>query len=244
MRWASLIALGACLAACEGGEIAIFSLNLGGTAGVGGNSGVSGLSGAGPAGAAGAMAGAAPGGTGGTSGGGTGGSEAGGVAGTLDAPCLSTVDCDAGYYCSKPRCEDAQGSCVLLPIPDDDTSDTPVCGCDHTVYSNDTLRQAYGVAASTPGPCNSAPRTCSRDNECGMGRCAHSLPPTAACGSPPGPGRCWVTLSDCPPVDSPQYQVCPDPKNPVTGPLTCVSRCRAIQSGHPFMQLPQGQICP
>ncbi|MES1175140.1 MAG: hypothetical protein ABUL62_12520 [Myxococcales bacterium] len=239
-HWACLVALSVCLVACEGGEIVIFSANQAGAGGISGSAGSSAAAGAVLAGAAGSAAGApSPGGGGGSE------SDASGAGGTADPPCQSNADCDIGYFCSKQRCEDAQGSCALLPIPDDDTSDMPVCGCDRTVYSNDTLRQAYGVAASTPGPCNSAPHTCFHDDECGTGvLCAHYLPPMTACGAQPGPGRCWITPAECPPVNNPQYQVCPPPNGPGGGPLPCVSRCQAIQSRHAFMQLPQDQVCP
>ena len=241
MRRTVLLALAACLMACEGGEIAIFAFDGGGGSGA---PGASGASGAAIAGAAGAIAGGQPGGIGGS-----GGNETGGGGGAPSPACLSIDDCENGYYCSKQRCEDVQGSCVLLPIPEDDTSDKPVCGCDNNVYSNDTLRQWHGIAASGPGPCNSSPNTCYSDAECLTGGvCARYLPPTTMCGGQPAPmrfpGRCWVTPAECPAVNPAQYQVCPPPKGSGGGPQPCVSRCQAIKSGVPFVQLQQGQTCP
>lgn len=244
------VVLGLCLLGCDAGEITIFSANdTGGTAGVGGMGGNAGAS---------AASGSFLGGAGG--GAGSDGQGAGGVAGnpwalggsggdiTSERPCLSNADCDVNYFCSKQRCGDVQGLCMLTAFPDP-TQDLQVCGCDGITYWNDSYRQRFGIAASTLGPCQSGAALCIRDQDCGALHgysCEHLLAPTATCGSPPSPGRCWVTPRDCvvTPADDKQYQICPPPSGGAGAPPPCVTKCEAVQSGHPFTELATDQVCP
>ena len=240
-RWASLVALGLCLFACEGTEITIFSANQAGSGGSSGNAGASAAAGASPAGAAGDTAGGSSSAAGGASGSASGGGAGGSVA---DPPCQSNADCDPGYFCSKQTCADVQGSCLLTGFPNE-TLDLQVCGCNNITYWNDSYRQQFGIEASTLGPCNAAPQTCMRDQDCGPTgdyRCEHLA---AACGAPMQGGRCWVLPRHCPQpsaTDS-EYQVCPPPSGS-GAPGPCVTKCEAIKSGHPFTELSQEQVCP
>jgi len=245
-RWAALVALGVSLVACEGGEIAIFTANQTGMGGASGDAGVSGAASAVPAGAAGIAAAGASAGSGG------GGDQSGGGgagAGATDPPCQSNADCENGYFCSKQRCQDDRGSCLLTGFPNE-MLDLQVCGCDNFTYWNDSYRQEFGIAASTMGPCNSAPYPCRQDIDCGdpdLGyRCEHRVPPNLGCGLPPKDGRCWVAPLQCPAALSSdkQYQVCSPPNNPGGTITSCVTKCEAIQSGHPFTQLSHDQACP
>jgi hypothetical protein len=236
-RWLLLGAVGACLIACEGGEIAIFSTAQAGTAGVIG-AGMSGAAGAG------AGMGGILGGTGGQS-----GSDAGTPAGSAGAPdpvCQSNADCGVDYFCNKRSCGDAQGVCLFRPFPDD-TSAEHVCGCDHVTYWNDRYRQRYGIPAIlSTGVCNRG--NCMRDQDCKAlaadALCGHILPPNVACGSPIGLGLCWVIPSGCPPFESQYFVICPPPGAPAGTPGQCATSCQAIRSGHPFTEPPSGQTCP
>jgi hypothetical protein len=256
MRRALAIALVLCLAACEAGEIAVFSAAAAGTSGVAGVSGAA-VAGAGTGGTSGSAnsAGFASGmGGGGTAGGGvsggggaSAGSDAGGSGGsggTTDTPCHDNADCPSTYFCSTHTCSDTHGVCLPRPFPDD-TSAEHVCGCDHITYWNDSLRQRYGICASTLGPCDSGALTCAHDQDCVPdASCSHLLPPNVMCGAPPGTGQCWITPSDCSSTDSKQYQICPPPGSPAGSTQPCVTKCQAIQSGHPFMPVPHGVTCP
>jgi hypothetical protein len=240
-RWLGPIALAVSLLACDGGEIAIFSAQPGGAAGMSGTSGSSGVAGSALGGAGDSTAGAPAGGAGGA------GAEAGGSSGvSTDPVCQTSNDCEISYYCSKRSCEDAQGFC--LPRPFEEAIEQPVCGCDHITYWNDSLRQRYGISASTMGPCDVDAATCGHDaTRCAtdVASCSHFLSPTQMCGQPPGSGQCWVTPSDClDDVGGPQFQICPPPGGTGSMPQGCVSKCQAIQSGHPFVALPHGANCP
>lgn len=227
--------LGLCLAACEGAEVAIFSLPA--QAGAAGISGVPNTSGA-----SGTSAGTA-----GASAGGSGGSNEN-VAGMpmgngVPVPCQTPADCDSTSFCSKQTCADAQGVCLPVPFPDETVS-AHVCGCeDKITYWNDSFRQYYGISASTMGVCNQERRTCVHNQDCHSrdAVCAHLLPPNVACGTPPGLGQCWIIPNGCPTSDPQRFLICPPPGS--GQPAFCASTCQAIQSGHPFMEAPPGQTC-
>ncbi len=222
-----LAALGLCVMACEGSEIAIFSVEQ---AGASGNLAATGNA-----------AGESSSGVGGSND--TGLGNLAGNAGTLQPACQSTADCESNSFCSKPSCADARGVCLPRPFPDDALS-AHVCGCDHITYWNDSLRQWYGVSASTTGVCNQSQRSCDHDSDCGSpdASCAHLLPPDEACGSPVGLGQCWIIPRDCSATDNLHFEICPLADSDATP--VCASMCQAIQSGHSFMQLPRSQSCP
>lgn len=248
MRTGLLLSLGLCLLACNGGDIAVFSAQAGasapgGEAGVGGggaeNGGSSPAAGASEAGWAGIGASGSNAGQTNEAGAGT-----GAQAGSGDTPCHDNADCPSTFYCSKPACSEPQGICLPRPFPDDGMQ-APVCGCDHVTYWNDTLRERYGVAASTPGECMMGARHCDHDKDCGVfdARCQHLLPPDQACGSALGPGTCWVTPIDCPPSANAEFQMCPPAGGGAGGAMPCITQCQAVQSGHPFIQVARAS-CP
>jgi hypothetical protein len=237
-RWAWFVVLGLGLCGCDSGEIVIFSPAQAGAAGLGGSAG------GGAAGTSAGTAGAAPGGSGGSSDIGGGGSTIGG-GGAMNPTCLSKMDCDPSSFCSKQSCADAQGVCMLLPFPDP-TSSEHVCGCDdHITYWNDSLRQYFGVSASTPGVCSPDQKNrCIRPQDCpvrGASSCAHLLPPDGACDDKLSPGQCWVTPIECSKSDSPQNLICPPPGSGLQP--KCATTCQAIQASVPFTQVPVGQTC-
>lgn len=116
--------------------------------------------------------------------------------------CTTSEECGKGRYCSRRRCEDAQGECAsrdtVCP-----TAQDPVCGCDGISYFNDCLRRQNGVTAYTLGECSET-----EARTCGLADPA-PCPEGAFCGrlsSEPDPslmicevdllwvrGRCWVT---------------------------------------------------
>jgi len=243
-RWAGLATLGLCLVACESGEIVIFSPAQAGAAGSSGGSAAGGA-----AGTSAGSAGASPGGSGGSSGiaGGGGGTTTGG-GGAMNPTCLSTADCDinSNSFCSKQSCADTLGECLPRPFPDD-TSSEHVCDCEGRItFWNDSFRQWYGAPASRPGVCSPDPTYgCAQD--CGPDRkirCAHLLltPPDVACGAQPSLGQCWLMPRNCPNSDAQDALICPPPGSGL--PPLCATTCVAIQSEHPFTQLPAGQSCP
>ncbi len=251
MRRALLLTFGWCLLACDGGDIAVFAAQAG-SSGNGGTAGASG-GGADTRGGADSGGGAGEGGLsgfagfagGGASGGQSGdlGTSNGGQGGSSDTPCHGNMECPSTFYCSKSACSEPQGTCLPRPFPDAGL-ESPVCGCDHVTYWNDTLRQRYGVASSMPGQCMSNARHCDNDKDCGSpdASCPHLLPPDTSCGPQPGPGTCWVTPIDCSPGDNADYQVCPPPGGS-GGASSCVTKCQAVKSGHPFMQVSTAS-CP
>ena len=234
MRWAWLTTFGLCLVACEGGEIAIFSATQAGAAGV---------SGMPQAGADSDAGGVDTSGSGGIS-------DAGGSAGSggTSGACFNNRDCGADSFCSKASCMDAQGVCSPLAFPDDSSS-AHVCGCDNVTYWNDSYRKYYGVASiMLMGICNQHSDGCLHDEDCpnhaiNNALCAHLLPPNAPCGSPPGPGLCWVTPNPCPTTDTLRFQLCSPPGSSSGGQPQCATTCQAVQSRQPFVLLPPGQSC-
>ena len=78
--------------------------------------------------------------------------NSGGGTGMPGAPCASISECETSTFCQRKSCGDVMGTCAVLPKECKATADI-VCGCDGTSYANDCVRTAYGVSASTPGPC-------------------------------------------------------------------------------------------
>jgi hypothetical protein len=234
-------------AACNAGDVAVYSEVAGGAPGGAGTGGASPAAGAGgaPSGAGGSPAAGAP----------AGGSSAGldAQAGAPDMLCRSNADCPGEWLCLKQACPDMEGVCEPRPVCFD-MSPAPVCGCNHVTYWNDCLRRQYGVPASTIGDCGAGAHACFKSNDCAFGAtCSHLLlSPTSDCGGPPEPGTCWVTPPDCTTAtDSRRWQLC-DPPPPPGGagapsggaPSTCLSTCQAVQSGRPAKQLPPSAGCP
>ena len=137
-------------------------------------------------------------------------------------------DCPAGTYCEMPTCGSASGTCQLLPAICDN-NEQPTCGCDGVTYFNDCLRQANGIASSTPMPCSFdsaylcgfSGQMCPEGAMCaklvrgGQGQCTAN-----------SPGICWVLPLQCPqpgPYDL-RWDSC------VSG-GPCVDTCTAIATG-------------
>jgi Kazal-type serine protease inhibitor domain len=225
-------------AACEGGDVAVFSdANAGATAsaGMGGDGAGSGGS---LVGIGGAQAGAAqldPAQAGA-------GDEAG--AAPMDMPCHRSEECPVNHFCAKIGCEEALGSCQEQPVIClADAS--PVCGCNHVTYWNDCFRRQHGIAAATPGECGAGAKACTSNAECDRGTCSHLLLPPATCDTPPGPGVCWVTPPDCGGTSDPRgWLQCPPPQMASGGSGACASTCEALHDGHPFVALDGGASCP
>ena len=230
------LALLAAIAACDGGEVVVFSAAQAGSAASVPSAGASGLATA--AGAGGSVGGSLD-----TAGGGATSGAGGGSGDTVDKPCHTIADCDPSWLCQKRDCSDAEGVCLPLPVSDDPVL-SPVCGCeDHITYWNDTLRQTYGISSSTSGECKSGARTCLSSNDCGPnGSCSQNLPSLSACGMP-GTGQCWITPDDCATTiasDKPRWLPCPPPGTQPGAPLPpCLTTCQAVQSGHGYLQAPK-----
>ena len=241
VRWLVLLSWLAGAMACDGGEVVVFAVAAAGSAGESGSAGSANppLAGAGSGASVGGSLEPA-GGSGGTA------SGAGGGGGdTVDKPCQTTDDCDRAWLCQKQACSDAAGVCLPRPVSDDPVR-APVCGCDHITYFNDTLRQQYGISASTNGECRSGARTCINSDDCGPdGSCSHRLPNFNAC-SMPGTGQCWITPNDCASTsDKPRFLPCPPPGGMPGGPPPmCLTTCQALQSGYPYLPMPQNYVCP
>ena len=240
------LALLASFVACDGADVYVFSAAQAGSAGVAGAAGAAEggspvVASAGQGGVAGAFGGGGSLNTGGS--GSSGASGSGGSGGLTGLPCHDNSECQGGWLCAKPTCGADLGVCTLPSIVcDTDGKPFPVCGCNHVTYWNDCMREQAGVSASTPGECGGSAPPCYTNDDCdNAATCAH--PPLMSCGGPPGPGTCWVT-PDCPTMDKPRYQLCPPPGGGNEGPPPCLSTCEAIQSGHPFTQLPHGAQCP
>jgi len=237
--WSALVA---CLVlfgvgACDGGEIVVFSAIQAGAAGTSTMAGSGGLPRDG--GAAGDGAGGLT-ELAGNGGGGLGGSGGGG--GDADKPCQSSDDCDPSWLCQKRDCADVGGVC--LPRPSDDPVRKPVCGCDNITYWNDALRQQRGIPALlATSECRFGVRGCMSDAECGTGNiCNRRLPDVSAC-SKPGTGQCWAVPSDCTGTsDNPHLLPCPPPPN--SPQPACITTCQAMNSGAPYLERPQGYVCP
>jgi hypothetical protein len=242
--------------ACNAGDIAVFSEAVAGTSGDASGTGVSG----GPAGASGSasagassiaggagIAGASSGaggslaGSGGASGGSSGMDAAAGACD--DVVCHGNADCPMNWLCNKQGCQDMMGVCEPRPVCFDSTP-APVCGCNHVTYWNDCLRQQDGVPASSPGECGAGTHPCYMNGDCPPGAsCSHLLPPMTACG-PPTPGTCWVTPGDCSATGDPRSWAPCAPPGASGGSGPCVSTCKAVQSGHPYLPLDSGAACP
>jgi|GEM_PF-1209854 len=232
------------VAACDGGEIIVFSAIQAGSAGDGG--------GGGPGGAAGnAVAGDGPGGAPVTENGGA-GASAGGSGGssgeTGSTPCQTTDDCDPTWFCQKRDCSDPRGFCLPRPGSDDPVL-AAVCGCDNNNYWNDTLRQQRGISALlATSECGSDVNTCTNDDECGSDassdasmRCARRLPSVNACGMP-GRGQCWVVPNECSSGDE-RRRFLPCPPPPGAPQPACMTYCEAISSGKPYLAKPPSFTC-
>jgi hypothetical protein len=240
-------------AACNSGDITVFSEAAAGvsgsSAGVSGSDSLAGTAntaGAGaPSNASGA--GAAVSGAGGSLAGG-GGATSGGsgmeaAAGASDVVCHGNSECPQGWLCNKLSCQDMTGLCEARPVCFDFIA-KPVCGCNHVTYWNDCLRKQDGISASSMDECGAGTHPCFMNGDCPPGAtCSHLLPPMTACG-PPTPDKCWVTPGDCSATgDERSWAPCAPPGGS-GGNGPCVSTCKAIQSGHPYMPLDPGAACP
>jgi hypothetical protein len=142
--------------------------------------------------------------------------------------CVTIADCPTtDYYCSMTSCDAQTGTCVLAPVVCD-PSEAPVCGCDNITYFNDCLREANGIAASTPNPCMNNPQLCGgpSNTQCPDGALCARLglihgPCTDAI-----PGTCWFLPAKCPTTPPPDlWDSCDS-----AGAL-CVDTCNAITQG-------------
>jgi len=231
-----VLSLLACVA-CDGGEIVVFSSAQAGTAGSDPAPESGGLAGT-------VVAGDASGGlkdiggSGGAATSGAGGGSGNGSA-SVDKPCQTTEDCDPAWLCQKQNCSESQGVCLPRPVADDPRQ-APVCGCDHITYWNDTLRQQFGISASTDGECRSGVRTCVANEDCGFGSCSQRLLNPSSC-SMPGTGQCWITPIDCANTgDKPGWLLCPALGGPNAGPPPCMTLCQAVQAGRAFWRAMKG----
>lgn len=234
LRIGSMIALLAAVGACEGGEIVIFAPAQAGSAGHDASAGMSGTTLAGAGGSPAELAGN----------GGSAPSGWGGEGAALGDPCQSSDDCDLSWYCQKQNCADTAGVC--LPIPTDDPTFLPVCGCDGVTYWNDSLRQVARISASTPRECQSGAKPCRNGSDCGtFGACRQRLPSVNDCGTSPGKGQCWAIPNDCTSAgDRPVGLPCPPPPGTTPGPPPqCLTLCQALQADRPYVALPQGWDC-
>jgi hypothetical protein len=148
--------------------------------------------------------------------------------------CVDT--CASGYYCALPSCGATSGTC--LPPPQScDATEAPVCGCDGLTYFNDCWRQAFGVSASTPGPCGQGGVFCGGPNDpaCPTGAlCAQLGSPHDGCHEVLG--TCWVLPPHCPTtVPTNAWDSC----SPTGG--VCVSTCDAIKAGGAYRR---SESCP
>jgi len=224
--------------ACDGGEIVVFSPAQAGSASVTASAGSGGLATvAGSSGSAGAALATAGNGGATTSGAG------GGAGDTVDSPCRTTDDCDPAWLCQKQDCADPDGVCLPRPVSDDPMR-KPVCGCDHVTYWNDTLRQQYGISASTAGECRSGAKRCLSSDDCPNGSCSQMLPDPSRCGTP-GTGQCWIIPNECASSDEPGGLPCPPPGPPGSlPPPPCLTTCQALKARRPYVRLPPSYTCP
>lgn len=149
--------------------------------------------------------------------------------------CSSPADCAPGLFCDKHHCEDAVGTCDVLPAFCDDAA-KPVCGCDGITYMNDCLRHAAGVTRASDGECpGGVAAPCGGPlGPCPPGAvCVQLLPPSfdpRMC-PPEIRGTCWVAPATCPPsATSDRWNGCGP------GGDRCVDTCAAIKSGVPHVR--------
>jgi hypothetical protein len=63
--------------------------------------------------------------------------------------CTGDVDCGAGLFCERARCDDSFGFCRPVPLECNEPA-YDVCDCSKQHYSSDCARQQ---ARQSPGPC-------------------------------------------------------------------------------------------
>ena len=145
--------------------------------------------------------------------------------------CTSNDDCPPIAFCSRERCGDARGVCLVRPATCDPLA-PPSCGCDGVSYWTDCLRQQYGVTASTPGSCMRDAAACADENglDCPVvgAACAKLLFNTPC--QDDVLGACWILPFECPMAMAgpPElWSSCGDR-------MECRDTCGAIRAGRPF----------
>ena len=112
----------------------------------------------------------------------------------------------------------------------------PTCGCDGITYFNDCWRKNRGIAASTPGECETSPWACGGNNpymQCPEPlHCAQLLPDPPLNSTCPADifGRCWFLPVPCDPAapgDINRWTTTCHTSEP------CVDTCTAIERNGP-----------
>jgi len=80
--------------------------------------------------------------------------------------CTSNSDCNSGYYCDKPTCDDTTGYCFECS-DDNGCMAQEVCGCDDQTYDNameatnaDVIVRDYGECPACSPACKSTQTCC------------------------------------------------------------------------------------
>ncbi len=164
------------------------------------------------------------GGVGGVGGlGGAGGDGGFGGAGSCTWSATSNP-CGNGSYCHAPGC--GTGSCVPLSTADD-TTKTPVCGCDGVSYWNATTAARFGMSVATTGACAQATFCGGFGNlPCPDSKhsCSYLINGQQECNfSDPG-GACWGMPASCSQMGfGGTWRPCSNPQGP------CEYECDAIK---------------
>jgi hypothetical protein len=118
---------------------------------------------------------------------------------------------------------------------------SPVCGCDHVNYWNQSVAASHGMAVNSAGECpQQGAAHCGGLGmlPCPMAKhfCDYQVQNQNACGIMDPMGICWGMPLQCPGiVVGPYYQPCVAPGN------QCLTECEAIKTESTFYQDPQ---CP